>query len=94
MGALEAQRISYPSAKVVRELEVELAPGDVRTVKIGGGRKAHLQLMQADDDGALVAVDVDGGVKVDARVRRGKRPLVLDAGRVGDGKRVILIETD
>jgi hypothetical protein len=92
VNALRDQHISYSSAKVVREITVDLAPGDVKTVKIGNGRKAHLQLMQADEDGALVAVDVEGGVKVDAKVRRGRRPLVLDAGKVGDGKRVISIE--
>jgi hypothetical protein len=92
VNALKDQHISYPSAKVVREITVELAPGDVKTVKIGNGRKAHLQLMQADEDAALVAVDVEGGVKVDAKVRRGRRPLVLDAGKVGDGKRVLSIE--
>ena len=94
VNALKGQRINYPSARVIREITVNLAPGDVKTVKIGNGRKAHLQLMQADEDGALVAVDIDGGVKVDAKVRRGKRPLVIDAGKVGDGKRVLSIEAD
>lgn len=92
VGALKAQNISYPCAKVVREAKVDLAPGDVKSIGIGNGRKAHLQLMQADQSGALVAVDIEGGVKIDARVGRGKRPLVLDAGKVGDGKRVISIE--
>jgi hypothetical protein len=92
VDALKGQHISYSSAKVVREVSFDLAPGDAKTVKVGAGRKAHLQLMQADKNGALVAVDIDGGVKVDAKVRRGKRPLVLDAGKVGDGKRVLTIE--
>ena len=86
--------IKVKSAKVIREETVKLAPGDVKSVKIGGGRKAHLQLMQADDDGALVAVDVEGGIKTDVKVHRGKRPLVIDAGRVGDGKRVLEIKAE
>ena len=90
--ALAGGGISYPSARLVREVRLDLAPGDVKSVSIGSGRKAHFQLMQADQSGALVAVDIEGGVKIDARVGRGKRPLVLDAGKVGDGKRVISIE--
>lgn len=92
VGALRNQNIEYPEARVVREVKVDLAPGDAKSVSIGEGRKAHLQLMQADKNGALVAVEIEGGVQVDARVGRGKRPLVLDAGKFGDGKRVISIE--
>jgi len=94
IGALDGANISYPEARVVREVKLDLAPGDAKSVSIGNGRKAHLQLMQADKNGALVAVDIEGGLKVDARVGRGKRPLVLDAGKVGDGKRVISIEVE
>ena len=92
--ALGKQNIRYESARVVREVKVELAPGDSKSVKIGNGRKAHLQLMQADEKGALVALDVEGGVKADVKLRRGKRPFVVDAGKVGDAKRVISIEAE
>jgi hypothetical protein len=40
-----------------------------------------------------MAVDVEDGVKMDARVRAGHM-VVIDGGRFEDGKLVISIETD
>lgn len=94
LDALEDNKIRYKSATVVREVDFDLAPGDGGSVEIDGARKAHLQLMQVDARGALVAVDVDGGVKVDAKVRRGGRGFVVDAGKVGDGRRLLEIEAE
>ena len=53
--------------------------------------------MPADEGLALyehaMAVDVEGGVKMDARVRDGHM-VVIDGGRFEDGKLVISIEPD
>ena len=92
LGALRDQNIKYRSARVVREIEADLAAGESESIEIGKGRRAHLQVMQVDDRGALVAVDLDGGVKADVRVDRGGRPFVVDAGKIEDGKRLVQIE--
>ena len=92
LGALRGQNIEYRSARVAREIAEELSSGESASIEIGKGRRAHLQVLQVDARGALLAVDLDGGVKADIRLDRGGRPFVVDAGKIEGGKRLVQFE--
>jgi hypothetical protein len=88
---LRRQNIRYPSARVLESRNATLEIDRVETIALPDGRVARLQPIHVGDDGVLLAVDVEDAVKMDVRVREGRR-VVIDGGRFEDGKLVISIE--
>ena len=75
-------------------LDVERArvPLDgVMTVALPNGKAARVRPLAVDERGALLAVDIEGAVTVDARARSGHL-LVFGAGRHAGGRLVVSIE--
>jgi len=90
---LQRQNIRFPSARVLQRRSVDLKLDRVETLSLPDGRTARFRPMHVGARGVLMAVDVEGGVKMDARVRDGHM-VVIDGGRFEDGKLVISIEPD
>ncbi len=90
---LQRENIRFPSARVLQQRNVELKLDRVETLALPDGRSARFRPMHVGARGVLMAVDVEGGVKMDARVRDGHM-VVIDGGRFEDGKLVISIEPD
>jgi hypothetical protein len=90
---LQRENIRFPSARVLKRRSVDLKLDRIETLALPDGRAARFRPMHVGERGVLMAVDVDGGVKMDARVRNGHM-VVIDGGRFEDGKLVISIEPD
>ena len=75
-----------------RVRHVDGSEGGVRIV-LPDGRAARVQPLHVGDRGVLMAVEVDGGIKTDVRVRD-DHMVVIDGGSFEDGKVVISVEPD
>ena len=81
----------YESIKVVASKSERVLVDSVLTLSLPNGKKAHVRPLSVDERGALLAVDIEGAVKVDARAKSGHL-LVFGAGRHGEGRLVVSIE--
>lgn len=90
---LQRENIRFPSARVLQRRSVALELDRIETLQLPDGRVARFRPMHMGARDVLMAVDVEGGVKMDARVRDGHM-VVIDGGRFEDGKLVISIEPD
>jgi len=90
---LRSQNINYPSVQVTEQIDVNLQVDEVGTIILPDGRAARIQPLHVGDRGVLMAVEVDGGIKTDVRVRD-DHMVVIDGGSFEDGKVVISVEPD
>lgn len=82
----------YRSLKVIASKTQRLGIDDTATLALPNGNTASVMPMSVDENGVLLAVDIEGAVKVDARAKAGHL-LVFGAGRHGDGRLVVSIES-
>ena len=87
------QQIRYRSMRVIREERVNLRVDQVGTIPLPDGRSVRVRPMHKGKQGVLMAVDVDGAVKLDARARNRHR-VVIGAGAYQGGNLAISIEPD
>ena len=81
----------YGSLKVLA-VERQRVPVDgVMAVALPNGKQASVRLLDVGARGALLAVDIEGAVTVDARARSGHL-LVFGAGRHAGGRLVVSIQ--
>ena len=83
----------YDSLQVLEQRRVELEIDGVGQVALPNGRKARMSAISKSDAGVLLAVDVEGAAKMDARVQN-RHLLVIRAGRYKDGDLVLSLEPD
>ena len=81
----------YESLQVLQTRSLELGIDQVGTEVLPNGKKVRIRPLQVDDQGALLAIDVEGAVRGDYKVRNGHL-LVFGAGQDKDGKLVISLE--
>ncbi len=81
----------YESLKRLSERSLSLGLDQVGSVVLPNGKRLRVRPLQVDGDSALLAVDVEGSVKTDVRVRKGKS-VVIGAERYENGKLVISLE--
>lgn len=81
----------YRSLKVIASKTERIGIDDTATLALPNGNTASVMPMSVDDNGVLLAVDIEGAVKVDARAKAGHL-LVFGAGRHGGGRLVVSIE--
>ncbi len=93
LDTFRKNQIIFNSVKVISKKRVVLGLDQVHTIPLPNGRKARIQAISRRKNSALMAVDVEGSVKVDARVRRNK-PFIIRAGRHNGGNLVIQLELD
>jgi hypothetical protein len=91
-GKLSAQGIKFDSVQVVEEKRIALQLDEVGTVDLPNGRKAHVRpLHQSEEEGVLLAVDVEGASKADVRAKP-HHTVIFSAGPYQNGKLVLSIE--
>ncbi len=81
----------YESLKRLQERRLSLGLDEVGSVALPNGKRLRVRPLQVGGDSALLAVDVEGSVKTDVRVRKGKS-VVIGAERYENGKLVISLE--
>jgi hypothetical protein len=89
---LRAQ-FKYDSLQVIEKRRVELEIDGVGQVALPNGRSARMSALHKGDSGVLIAVDVEGAAKMDARVQN-RHLLVIRAGRYKDGDLILSLEPD
>jgi len=87
------KQLRYKSMRVIQQERVDLRVDQVGTVRLPDGRKVRMRPMHKNDSGVLMAVDVEGAVKLDARAPNHHR-VVIGAGAFEDGNLAISIEPD
>lgn len=86
-------QIPFNSVRVISKRRIVAEIDEVHSIPLPNGRQARIQAISRRENSALLAVDVEGSVKVDARVRRNK-PFIIRAGRHDGGNLVIQLELD
>ena len=87
------KQLRYKSMRVIREERVDLHVDEVSTVQLPDGRSVRMRPMHRDEQGVLLAVDVEGAVKLDARAPNHHK-VVIGAGAYEDGNLAVSIEPD
>jgi hypothetical protein len=87
------KQLRYKSMRVLQEERVDLQMNQVGTVLLPDGRKVRMRPMHRGAKGVLMAVDVQGAVKLDARARNHHK-VVIGAGEYEDGNLAVSIEPD
>ncbi len=81
----------YGSLKVLEARRMELEIDEVGSLKLPNGRWVRVRPLDLGKSGVLMAVDVEGAVKSDLRIRN-KQLVVIGAERQGESKLVISLE--
>ena len=87
------KQLRYKSMRVLQEQRVDLEMNQVGTVELPDGRKMRMRPLHKGAKGVLMAVDVPGAVKFDARARNHHK-VVIGAGEYEDGNLAVAIEPD
>src|SRR5262245_841161 len=87
------KQLRYKSMRVLQEERVDLEMNQVGTVQLPDGRKMRMRALHKGAKGVLMAVDVPGAVKFDARARNHHK-VVIGAGEFEDGNLAVSIEPD
>ena len=81
----------YQSLEVLQVRTLQLLPDQVGGVGLPNGKQAQVRPLQRDAQSVLLAVEVEGAVSTDVRVKNGHL-FVIGAGRHEGGKLVISFE--
>ena len=87
------KQLRYRSIRVIREERVTLHVDQVGTIPLPDGREVWVRPMVKGKRGVLLAVDVEGAVKLDVRARNHHR-VVIGAGPFENGNLAISLEPD
>jgi hypothetical protein len=87
------KQLRYKSMRVLQQERVDLEMNRVGTFELPDGRKVRMRPIHKGAKGVLMAVDVPGAVKLDARAPNHHK-VVIGAGEYQDGNLAISIEPD
>ncbi len=81
----------YQSLRVLETRRMKLAIDEVGGLELPTGRKIRVKPLLVDERGALLAVDLEGTLQTDMRVKNGHL-VIIGADRYEQGKLVISLE--
>ncbi len=81
----------YQSLRVLETRRMKLAIDEVGELELPTGRKIRVKPLLVDERGALLAVDLEGTLQTDMRVKNGHL-VIIGADRYEQGKLVISLE--
>jgi hypothetical protein len=87
------KQLRYKSMRVIEQQRVDLQMNHVGTVQLPDGRAVRMRPIHKGTKGVLMAVDVPGAVKLDARAPNHHK-VVIGAGEYEDGNLAVSIEPD
>jgi hypothetical protein len=87
-------QIAYGSLAIVDVHKRSVPVNEVWTLDLPTQRTLQLRPLDVDEEsGTLLSLDVEESVQGDFRVRRGQ-PLVVGGPRLGDGRLVVVVDTE
>ena len=86
-------QFKYDSIQVIEKRRMVLEIDGVGELALPNGRSVRMSAIHKGDSGVLMAVDVEGAAKMDARVQN-RHLLVIRAGRYQEGDLVLCLEPD
>ena len=87
-------QVAYESLSIIDTHEREVALDEIWTLELPTHKHLQLRAIAADPhQGTLLSLDVEESVQGDFRVRRGQ-PLVVGGPRYGEGRLVVVLDTD
>ena len=87
-------QVAYESLSIVDSHVREVPLDEVWTVELPTHKQLQIRALAADpQQGTLLSLDVEESVQGDFRVRRGQ-PLVVGGPRFGEGRLVVVFETE
>jgi hypothetical protein len=87
-------QVAYESLSVIDNHEREVPLDEVWTVELPNRKHLQIRALAADrEQGTLLSLDVEESVQGDFRVRPGQ-PLVVGGPRYGEGRLVVVVDTD
>jgi hypothetical protein len=87
------KQLRYKSMRVLQEERVDLQINQVGTLQLPDGRNLRMRPIHKGAKGVLMAVDLQGAVKLDARAPNHHK-VVIGAGEYQDGNLAVSIEPD
>src|SRR4030095_1118973 len=87
------KQLRYKSMRVLQEERVELQRTRAATLKLPAGRNLRMRPIHKGAKGVLMAVDLQGAVKLDARAPNHHK-VVIGAGENKSGSLAVSIEPD
>ncbi len=81
----------YESLAVLEKRTLKLAADQVGSIALPNGKQARVRPLQIDAESALLAVEVEGAVRTDVRVKNGHL-VVIGAERYQGGRLVVSLE--
>jgi hypothetical protein len=87
-------QVAYESLSILDTHEREVPLNEVWTVELPTQKSLQLRALADDrEQGTLLSLDVEESVQGDFRVRRGQ-PLVVGGPRYGEGRLVVVLDTE
>jgi len=85
------QEFRYQSLEVIRSRTLRLSLNEVGGLELPSGKRVRVRPLLVDERGALLAVEVEGSVKADLRVKPDQL-VIIGTERQDEGKLVISME--
>jgi len=86
-----AKEFRYGSLEVVKSVSLDLAVDEVGGMELPTGKRVRVRPLLVDERGVLLAVEVEGSVQTDLRVRSDQL-VIIGTERSEGGKLVISLE--
>jgi hypothetical protein len=87
-------QVPYQSLAVIDSHRREVPVNELWALELPNARSLQLRPLDVDrEQGTLLSLDVEESVQGDFRVRPGQ-PLIVGGPRFGDGKLVVVVDTD
>lgn len=86
------RQFRYESLRVLDRKKLALRLGELGSLRLPNGRTLRLRPMQVNDEGVLMAVDLEGSIQLDLRVPNRKLVVVGPGWEYEDGRIVVSLE--
>ena len=81
----------YGSLRVLERTRLDLEPGEIGALELPSGKRVRIRPLHLGQGGALLAVDIDGTLHTDLRVRD-RKPVVIGVDRYQGGRLILTLE--
>jgi hypothetical protein len=83
----------YGSLRVLQRRRLDLGAGEIGGLDLPTGKRVRIRPLHLGEGGALLAVDIDGTLHTDLRVRD-EKPVVIGVDRFEDGRLILTLEPE
>jgi hypothetical protein len=83
----------YQSLRVLQRRRLDLKTGEIGGLDLPSGKRVRIRPLHLGEAGVLLAVDIDGTLQTDLRVRN-RRPVLIGIERYEDGRLILMLQPD